>query len=622
MNERILHRCQHEIKRILSSGLAVGNEHIENEVSFVILHVFRDAFQQSWSKNEFEHFIIRLLVWLDEELPRDPFSLRIPMKLFRQRIRLCANTLLSYSEEIPLIVISTGKHIPEPGFPRQDVIKFEVNAPVDVALGDARLGEPPSAGRPPSEARHLCGQAPTNVGVGAIFDVLARIDINRSGDTSSRLAPLAIPASGLIVTLNAICGPESQIALHGTPRIDIVVLPGIASDQVKFSFKAIALGTVNVTIRAFTEERYIGDLQLWIDVGAKGGNAAQEVKVEMRATAPVRDDATLEVEFRKAPMSYSFRLRGSGAIGVHKYERPVDQEPARIVAAIMAQLNELARNAQTHSSEGIEATLVGIGTDLWTQLLPPELQAKFIGHWDQISRLAILAADDLVPWELMYCAEKAAFLADHWLVYRRCYGDPAAVTLGGGPACYVLPHSAPPAAASEVDTLRKIFPSERVWRKLKDLLAGLNDAQMGMLHIAAHNTVQYDSAMAISLMLDEPFRLSMLARFAQAQARMKNSPMVFLNACSGATAAEQWVGSNSWASRFHLAGAGAFIGSLWEIRDGSAAAFAETFYENARRGDTLGEAFAKARAAISKAGDPTRFAYTFFGDPDAKLKQE
>jgi CHAT domain-containing protein len=76
-----------------------------------------------------------------------------------------------------------------------------------------------------------------------------------------------------------------------------------------------------------------------------------------------------------------------------------------------------------------------------------------------------------------------------------------------------------------------------------------------------------------------------------------------------------------WAKQFMGAGAGAFIGSLWAIRSSSARTFAETFYQAmVTDGTPLGIASLRARQAIAAdGGDPTRLAYTVYGNPSATI---
>jgi CHAT domain-containing protein len=66
------------------------------------------------------------------------------------------------------------------------------------------------------------------------------------------------------------------------------------------------------------------------------------------------------------------------------------------------------------------------------------------------------------------------------------------------------------------------------------------------------------------------------------------------------------------------AGAGAFIGPLWEVTDTSASIYAQQFYQAALAGQTLREAARQARDAIrDNPGDPTWLAYTLYADPAA-----
>ena len=92
-----------------------------------------------------------------------------------------------------------------------------------------------------------------------------------------------------------------------------------------------------------------------------------------------------------------------------------------------------------------------------------------------------------------------------------------------------------------------------------------------------------------------------------------------MNACNSGATSPLWVGSTGWAGRFLTAGAGAFIGSLWQVRDGPARDFAASFYGDVKAGKTIGAAFQEARRYVGKNGDPTRLGYTLFGNTAATL---
>lgn len=77
-----------------------------------------------------------------------------------------------------------------------------------------------------------------------------------------------------------------------------------------------------------------------------------------------------------------------------------------------------------------------------------------------------------------------------------------------------------------------------------------------------------------------------------------------------------------WADAFLGAGAGAFIGSLWEVRDSSSLRFATALYTALTEDKTIGDAIAVARQKLRSddPSDPTWLAYTLWGDPAAKVQ--
>jgi CHAT domain-containing protein len=92
-----------------------------------------------------------------------------------------------------------------------------------------------------------------------------------------------------------------------------------------------------------------------------------------------------------------------------------------------------------------------------------------------------------------------------------------------------------------------------------------------------------------------------------------------MNACRSGGLALNYTHLTGWACAFVRAGVGAFVGSLWEVRDASARAFAESFYGSLLDHKSLGEAMKEGRRAVEQRGDgdPTWLAYTLYGDPNA-----
>lgn len=96
------------------------------------------------------------------------------------------------------------------------------------------------------------------------------------------------------------------------------------------------------------------------------------------------------------------------------------------------------------------------------------------------------------------------------------------------------------------------------------------------------------------------------------------SPLVFMNSCTSGGAVPLYTEMAGWAYGFLRGGCGAFIGSLWEIRDTSAVTFANKFYDEVIGGRNLGESMRAARNAL-KNSDPTYLAYTLYGNPLARF---
>jgi CHAT domain-containing protein len=156
-------------------------------------------------------------------------------------------------------------------------------------------------------------------------------------------------------------------------------------------------------------------------------------------------------------------------------------------------------------------------------------------------------------------------------------------------------------------------------RTLEGLLELLRAASFDLLHFACHNSFQAHSPSASCVNLGaQQFQPTFLnehrGRFAGA------SPMVVMNACRTDGKGHLYTRHVGWAQRFLDAGAGAFVGTHWEVRDETAQSFAEELYGSLGSGDTLGEAIMTARRAIKdRAGDPSWLAYTCYGDPTGRV---
>ena len=111
--------------------------------------------------------------------------------------------------------------------------------------------------------------------------------------------------------------------------------------------------------------------------------------------------------------------------------------------------------------------------------------------------------------------------------------------------------------------------------------------------------------------------------FAKDEASIVNAAaFIFMNACYSDKKVPKYTSIGGWANSFLNTGAGAFIGTLWEVRDKTASVFARALYEELLKNDKpFGEALRRARETAKAAApaDPTWLAYSFYGDGAARI---
>lgn len=162
------------------------------------------------------------------------------------------------------------------------------------------------------------------------------------------------------------------------------------------------------------------------------------------------------------------------------------------------------------------------------------------------------------------------------------------------------------------------------------LLEALGTADFDALHITCHGRVSLKNALKTEIIVgdelgsDEETELKSITPHQIKVALLKNKafrkrrPIIFFNACEtgrNRQALNLWYG---WADIFLKAGAGAFVGTAWPVKNGPANAFASAFYSSLKQGKTLAEASIAARNA-AKFEDASWLAYRVYGEPSARV---
>jgi class 3 adenylate cyclase/tetratricopeptide (TPR) repeat protein len=279
-----------------------------------------------------------------------------------------------------------------------------------------------------------------------------------------------------------------------------------------------------------------------------------------------------------------------------------------------------------------------LGRTLYGMLLPADI-ASFIAEMQPPDLiLQIDAGLSFIPWELLYDGKEFLCVKTNMGRMVSTPQQPFAGSkdLGRGPLRILLvadPRGDLPASKVEGIALqRELNRSGKTTGLTVDLRCGeitseffqshLSDYQM--LHYAGHfDYVQDDPSQSGLLFADGKFevgRLLSLAREAPLPA------LIFTNACqSGRT--ESWSSGErlyGLANAFLLSGVRHYIGGSIDLFDRSSAVFAEEFYRQLVKNQSVGEALRQARIkSIRRYGEEnlTWASYVLYGDPSFRYFQ-
>jgi hypothetical protein len=473
--------------------------------------------------------------------------------------------------------------------------------------------------------RHLHARLPEVMRPGERAHLLVRVSLAPGVDPNVELRPFPVPPEGRVVKL-VLHAPGFLV--HGGTTQDLLVPAIRDSDWALFEVEAQRSGLHQLAVTAFADGAYLGELSLQVraEEGASTGQNVDRIAgVDFRVPEP--GEVTLEIRYNMDTRIYTYQFRGVGFGELDEMASDrLGRSPQVAIEDLIRFLNANARDLTGLSKSAARELLVGKGVNLWDEFIPQAFKEVFWAHKAEITRLTILSKDDVVPWELLHPSRPGdgdgGFLAEQFPVVRWRYGPPPRPKLRLGDPTYVLPAGSPPAAADELNHVQHRVGMGPTATTIDELLARFKAADFGLLHFACHNAFLPDAPAASYINFGgahfEPdFLASYKERF---RAR---SPLVFLNACRSGAMGQNYTKMTGWAGSFLDAGAGAFIGSLWEVRDSTALLFAEAFYDAFKGRTTLGQAVQTARTAVNDvAGDPTWLAYTLYGDPAATNAQE
>jgi cold shock CspA family protein len=474
--------------------------------------------------------------------------------------------------------------------------------------------------------RYLNVRGPDRVEPRSELQVDACIARRPAGGASGGLGDWKVPKGGINIRLVAM--PTGMKVVGAREQIVHVPEDG-DSPWAPFVLASANEGIHSVEILALNGATQLGSVVLRVAVAANVGDQRQVGRtcgIEDRPRDP--GEVSLLVSYDQVGDEgkvLQYHLIHDAAFPFAKVDEFVP-DPSADVAKLVDFLGQLAEDSVNLSPSLKARKIRNEGKRLWSRLLPELLREQFWAVADNMTRLNILSADDPVPWELLLPVrgtEDRGFLVEWCEVMRwRTRGVRLPrLRLPLGDTAFVLPSDSPPAAGAEVAALRALNP---IFGKGRDVTTGealvdlLEVGGFDVLHFATHNG--FNGSTSAVLVNDEEIDTSFLQPAIDGTILAARSPLVFMNACHSAKSAPVYTQIDGWAQGFMQAGAGAFIGTLWLVRDTTAREFAEAFYGSLLDGKALGVAMRQGRkAAQSTQGDPTWLAYAAYGDPTATL---
>jgi hypothetical protein len=448
-----------------------------------------------------------------------------------------------------------------------------------------------------------------------------------------------------------VCVSAENFIIRDKPQAQIVVPLKGNSPAAVFALEGERVGPGRVMVDFFQEGRPLGSVDLRPVVVA-GEPAAKQAPVTggtlgMGAPGGPEPDVTLLVhEDSQSPGRLHFTLVSRDP---RLRDLPVTFGDLKSVDLKEAAATWTWRKLQTlnrfvYAQDSL--TLDDVGHQLYEKALPEPLQALCWTLAERGVRTVLVLSDEHhIPWELIkpwrtdpatgnreekpFWGESFALtrwlrgpaLAGQWAV-RQVYatavvdGDEAE---GQGPAADT--------AAAEIGVLQSLETAGRRVRVLEpqrgEVTKAFLEGGFDLFHLASHGAFggrTTGDASAVWLN-DAPFRAGDVVPRMEEGLR-KAAPLVFFNACETGRVGYSLTQLGSWAGEFVRRGCGGFVGTLWNVSDDGALAFARAFYRVLFQGTPVGEAVRKARLEVRDQypHDSTWLAYACFADPLATVE--
>ena len=530
------------------------------------------------------------------------------------------------ADEVPdrAVVLEEGRVI---GF-------FDATVPPTERGTKGRDGQPGYGGVLPVP-RSLVTQFPDQVRLAEIVSLLVSLSAEPAQGSA---LPVALPVGSAI---DVIVVPKRGLVLEGKGEGTLVVSDQQETLPLQFKLRAIELGPAKLQVLAFHQGQPLGMIRLAPTV-VPADEAADVSRVSRQQnmasiTAAQQPDLTLlifEHQINGQP-ALTFRLTAADA-GLGLYLKvfgpvPLRTNPFKYFQEFFRDIEGLPiSNPQERAR--LEPRLAAMGSMLFEQLIPTDLQVLLWQLRDRIKVVQVHSEEPWIPWELCKLqgredgrVAEGPFLCEAFVMTRWLPGIGFKPALSLKNMALVLPRdSGLPMATSEGEYVLSLASGgrqvTRVPATFLEVRAALASGAYDGWHFTGHGAFRAPDPNRSAMLLEDGEELTPEDLSGVVSNLGLARPLVFLNACQIGRSALSLTDIGGWAAQFLRAGAAAFIGAYWSVYDQAAHDFARAFYGRLLAGLPIGEAVREARVAIKPLGDPTWLAYTVFAYPLAAVK--
>jgi hypothetical protein len=512
---------------------------------------------------------------------------------------------------------------------------YDVTMPVNTVRSGLSSERGPFAAEAarPQEARsvrHVHADFPDAVPEGEAVSLLVSLRQTSGGGTE-----VPVVTSGGVI--DVIIRPRKGFTSVGRGEHELRVTDAASSLPVQFKLRATAVGPGRIEVFCLQGGTPLGSVTVYATVLPPGPSAdmTRSVEVTQPLAPPPATEADLMLLIRdwqgQQGRCLEYTLKAADpTVGLNfkrYYSKPFQVDPQAYFRQFYALLDQRLQEA---GEADAAAQLDAYGDSLFDDLIPEDVQVLLWELRHRIKTVQVLSEEAWVPWELVKLTAQDAqgrwtdgpFLCQAFRLTRWFPEVARRPRLRLRNVAVVAPDGTglPNAGPEKAYLLGLAVPGRRavtaVLTAKEQLLAELQKGEHDGWHFVGHGSSdqQVPDESLLDLGGGRYLRVNDLSGRVVRNC-VRSEPLVFLNACQSGHGAAGLTGVGGWAAKFVKAGAAAFVGTLWSVRDGSAKAFATAFYDRLLAGMTVADAAFEARQAAGTTG----LAYTVFADPFATV---